>query len=196
MKIGMREIVFMILLILIPPGTWWFVFRPQNTRNVEMHKWIENRQAKLGQLNRTLSTMGDLEKQIASLSNAVKYFQSKLPDEKEMDKILKEIWLLAESNDLRARSIRTRNRRSNVSFLTLDSEQAEQSIVIQLQGDFMGFYSFLLALENQPRIMRIVRMAIKKPLKCPEGHISAEFEMSIFFERNPKVRKWPQKTST
>ena len=88
------------------------------------------------------------------------------------------------------------NNSMGIPFLTENSEQAEQPIVVQLMGDFRGFYAFLLALENQPRIMRIRTINMEKKDKCPPGHISAEFEMSIFFERNRKERSWPQRPPT
>ena len=194
MKFGPRETIFVALLMLIPVGAWWFVFRPQNVHNAEMRRQIEARQAKLRELNKVMGTIGDLEKQIDSLQQAVDFFQSKLPDEKEIDKILKEIWRLAESNNLQAKSIRMLVWRESTSLLPEASSQAEQPIAIQLSGDFRGFYSFLLALESQPRIMRIRKMDLKLFDKDTPGAVSAEFEMSIFFERNRRKTIWPQKT--
>jgi hypothetical protein len=55
---------------------------------------------------------------------------------------------------------------------------------MKLEGDFKGFYSFLLSLENQPRIMRILKMTVRQPRDAPPGRIQAEFIMSIFFERS------------
>jgi hypothetical protein len=57
---------------------------------------------------------------------------------------------------------------------------------MQLQGDFMGFYGFLQALENQPRVMQIRGMQLQKADDCPEGHMQVKFEMCIFFERTPE----------
>ena len=187
MKFGPREIVFIVLLMVIPVGAWWFVFRPQNASNAEMRRQIEAKQAKLRQLNETIGTIGDLEKQIDELTEAVQYFQSKLPSEKEVDKILQEIWLLAKSNKLNPKSIRTLKKQSGKEgFVTESSDQAEQPIKVRLEGNFRGFYAFLLALENQPRITRIREMHLKKPQNGPKGHIESEFEISIFFERNSK----------
>lgn len=183
MKFGLREILFIVVLMAIPVGAYWFVFRPQNTRNDEMRKQIDARQAKLRELNRATGTIGDLKTEISSLSQAISFFQSKLPSEKEIDKILQEVWLLAESNKLATKSIRTLTRQTGM-FTTAGSEQAEQPIAVMLEGDFHGFYSFMLALENQPRIMRIQSMKIKKPKGAPEGTVSVEFEMSIFFEKD------------
>jgi len=196
MKFGLREIVFISLLMLIPVGAWWFVFRPQNTRNVEMRRQIEARQAKLRDLNLATGTLGDLKSEIGSLTKAITFFQSKLPSEKEIDKILQEIWLLAESNKLNTKSIRTLDRKTDSIFTTEESDQSEQPIAIHLEGDFRGFYSFMLALENQPRIMRIRSMKLTKIEQGPEGSMMAEFEMSIFFERNKarEDQQWPSRS--
>ena len=194
MKFGLREIIFIVVLMVIPVGAWWFVFRPQNMQNAEMRRQIEVRQAKLRQLNQVLGTIGDLEQQIATLGEAIEYFESKLPPEKEIDKILREIWLLAESNNLQANSIRTLVRKGPGGFTAEGGAQSEQPIQVQLEGDFMGFYAFLLALENQPRIMRIGRMSLRAGDKVPRGRIGADFELSIFFEKAAKEDKWAQKS--
>jgi type IV pilus assembly protein PilO len=206
MKFGLREIVFIALLLLIPVGTWWFVLRPSNIRNTEMLGQIKAKQAKLAELNHATGTIGDLKAQIAGLEKAISYFQSKLPDEKEMDKVLKEVWLLAEANHLSTKSIRTLQKQAEGGFTTADGPQAEQPIAMQLEGDFIGFYSFLQALENQPRIMRVSKMTVQKMDKGPQGAVEAKFEMSIFFDRGNQAKKkdaadqkgsqWNRKTST
>ena len=179
MKVGLREIIFIVLLMGIPLGAWRFVFKPQNAHNAEMLHRIEAKQAKLRQLNQATGTIGDLQKQIASLHSAMSFFRSKLPNEKEIDKVLQEVWKLAETNQLTTKSIRTLQRGSEPLFAT---QHAEQPIAVQLEGDFAGFYSFLLALEDQPRIMRITKLTLKKPEKGSQGMVKAEFVMSIFFE--------------
>ncbi|HAU36610.1 MAG TPA: hypothetical protein DCX07_02695 [Phycisphaerales bacterium] len=184
MKFGLREIVFVLLLMGIPLAAWWLDFRPTNKLNAEIMAEIETRQEKLRQLNRATGTIGDLEREISSLQNAIKFFQSKLPNEKEVDKILQEIWKLAEQNKLATKSIRTQQRRLDTADAA--GPHAEQPITVQLEGDFQGFYAFLLALENQPRIMRISQMRLKKLQKASEGQIQATFEMSIFFEKSGK----------
>ncbi|GAG49990.1 unnamed protein product, partial [marine sediment metagenome] len=60
--------------------------------------------------------------------------------------------------------------------------------------DFLGFYSFMLAIENQPRVIRIRKMTLKKLDKAPQGHVRADFEMSIFFERSQEDKQWASKS--
>ena len=198
MKFGLRETVFIILLMGIPVATWWFVFRPRNAREAELINRIEAKQKKLQALNRTTGTIGDLQKEIQSLEEAVAYFQTKLPSEKEIDKVLKEVWLLADSNNLTTKSIRTRERRNSKATgqAKQRTEHAEQPIFMELEGDYMGFYSFLQAVENQPRIMRVQKINLSKLKKGAVGQVQVELEMSIFFERNSEDDSWPSQKPT
>jgi len=184
MKTGLREIVFMVMLLGIPVGAWWFVFRPANEHQADMCKQIEAKQEKLRHLNELTGKVGDLEKEIASLERSIKFFESKLPAEKEIDKVLHQTWRLAEENHLVTKSIRSGKATENAAGLYATGEQAIQPIVIQLEGKFEGFYNFLQALERQPRIMRIGLMNIKKPETGPEGTVQVSFRMSVFFERD------------
>ena len=188
MKFGLREAIFTVLLLAIPAGAWWLVFRPSNARNQEMLAQIEVKREKLSQLNEATATMGDLRDQIARLEKTLEFLDSRLPSEKEIDKILQGIWKLAESNDLRTESIRTLVWKPQDAFTTEGAPQAELPIEVRLAGDFMGFYAFLQAMEQQPRITRVRKMKLEQPKKGAPGEVAATFEMSIFFER--AGRQW------
>lgn len=179
MKLGIRVIVFVMLLTGIPVAAWWLVFRPANFQHAEMLRQIEARQERLRELNQATATLGDLKQEIAALEEAVRFFQSKLPSEKEMDKVLREVWRLAETNHLVTKCIRTLQPDEKAA----SASPREQPIAVQLEGDFRGFYGFLQALENLPRIMRINSMTVTKLKNASEGQVQAIFNMSIFFER-------------
>jgi len=181
MNFGLREALFIVLLLAIPAGAWWLVFHPNNERNDRMQARIAQRQEKLKRLNRTTAVIGDLKREIGSLREAVAFLRSRLPSEKEMDKVLEEIWKLAERNDLQTKSIRTLDRGDGL-YVPTGSPHSEQPIAVELTGDFRGFYAFLQALENQPRIMRIRTMKLTRPKDGPPGHVQAAFEMYVFFE--------------
>ena len=68
--------------------------------------------------------------------------------------------------------------------IAASGQQAVQPVLIQIEGKFEGFYSFLQALEQQPRIMRIGLMNIRKTKDGPEGTVQVSFRMSVFFERD------------
>ncbi len=181
MKFGLRELIFAAVLMAIPLGAWQFIFKPRNLREQEMRQQIEAKQERLRALNYATANIGDLQKEISSLQSAIQYFQSKLPNEKEIDKVLQEVWQMAERNQLVTKSIRTLQRTGGAAEA---GSHCEQPISMQLEGDYMGLYAFMQALENQPRIMRIRSMTIRKPDKGGEGMVHATFIMSVFFEQS------------
>jgi Tfp pilus assembly protein PilO len=183
MKFGLREIVFVVLLLAIPLGAWYMVFRPANRRNTRMMSQIQNRQAKLQALNKATATIGDLKNEIEALDKGITFFHSRLPNEKEIDKVLQEVWRLAEENNLATKSIRTVKGREETLVADPSGPYAEQPISMQLEGPFAGLYGFLLAMEAQPRIMRLQEMSIEKLPKAGDGSVHAECTVSIFFER-------------
>lgn len=196
MKLGLREYVFIGLLVAIPLGAWWLVFRPHNLRETEMRKQLEAKQTKLQALNRATGTIGNLQREIDLLRKGINFFQSKLPSEKEIDKVLQEVWRLAEANRLTTKSIRTQ-KRAGRSRYTGDGHNAhEQPIEMRLEGNFLGFYTFLQALENQPRIMRIHKMELETKGEAPQGHVQATFVVSVFFEPSAGPAPSPGEGST
>jgi len=185
MKLGgseiLRQLLFVMLLVGILVGSWFFIFRPRDIADARMRVQIEAKQKQLSKLNRATATIGDLKNEIDDLEKAIGFFHSKLPSEKEIDKVLEELWRLAEKNNLATKSIATLRRGESSTFVAAGAPHAEQPIKMKFTGDFLGFYGFLLALESQPRIMRIRTMTLDQANE--DGTVTAEVEMSIFFEQ-------------
>ena len=66
-----------------------------------------------------------------------------------MDKILKEVWQMAEANSLQAEVDQDAQERARRPTTASSRSQ------MNLAGDFNGFYAFLLQLEKLPRITRV-----------------------------------------
>jgi len=197
MKPGVREIVFAVVLLAIPTAAWQLEFVPRSRHQTELKRAIEAKQAKLDTLfdEKQLSTaIGGLEKQIEEGDKAVEMFRSRLPEEKDIDQILREVWQLAKSNCLAAKVVRTVSPRKGEQFTTPEGPHGEQPVLIHLEGDFPGFYSFMLQMESQSRIMRVRELKISKPDEAPQGRISVALELSIFFERKDAAIRCAAKT--
>ena len=191
MKFGAREILFLLLLAAIPIGSWCLVFHPRDRRIEEAKQEITAKRAKLNSLNRATATMKDLESEIKQYNEAIAFFRGKLPQEKEMDQVLGEVWKLAQSSNLNVTGVRTISRVGAVSLTDPQGPYAEQPVRLQLEGDFNeALYSFLLALEKRPRITRLHKLDVQKIAETDkgtgkvEGRVKADIEMSVFFERS------------
>ena len=174
MKFGLRELLFFGVLLGFLGSTHFFVFAPANKKREALRVEIVRKQQAMTDLQRSTQGIDDLNKKIAKLQEAIAYFESKLPQEKEFDKILKEVSQMAETNSLQTKTVRTlkQERSSNYS---------EQPIQMSLSGNFNGFYLFLQQLEKLPRITRITSMSLQK-IAERDGEMQATMTLSIFFE--------------
>ena len=174
MKFGIREIIFVLVMLGLLGSTNYFVFSKSNKRKAERLAEIRQRQTALSNLQAATAGIDDLNRKIDELQKAITFFESKLPQEKEVDKILKEVWQMAEANQLQTKTIKTMRSERGPSY-------SEQPIQMSLAGDFNGFYSFLLQLEKLQRITRVTNMTLTK-ISDRDGEMQAQLTLSIFFE--------------
>src|SRR5437870_4160986 len=155
MRFGLRELIFVGLMLGLLGCTYVFVFKKANARREQKLAEIESMDKSLTNLRRATAGIDDMNRKIGELQQAITFFQSKLPQEKEIDKILKEVWQMAEANSLQTRTVKTLKSEYGTSY-------SEQPIQMSLSGDFNGFYAFLLQLEKLPRITRVTQMKLEK----------------------------------
>ena len=98
-----------------------------------------------------------------------------------MDKVLKEIWQLADANGLRTQTVKTPRSQKMTGY-------SEQTLELNLAGDFKGFYEFMLQLEKLPRLTKVTKMNLTKITdKDKDGEMQASMTMSIYFEPDTGV---------
>ncbi|HSI34628.1 MAG TPA: type 4a pilus biogenesis protein PilO [Tepidisphaeraceae bacterium] len=173
MKFGMRELAFVGLLVAICATSAIGLKKMWERRDFCLAE-TQRKQKILGELKESTRGIKDLETKIKELKDAITFFEGKLPQEKEIDKILKEISQMAEANALQTKTVKT-----------LKSERAanysEQPIEWSMSGNFNGFYAFMLQLEKLPRITRVTNMALTK-ITDQDGAMQAKVTLRIFFE--------------
>jgi len=174
MRFGIRELIFVSLMIALLISTWVFVLRKASTRRQQKLAEIEAWDKQLNNLRTASSGIDDMGRKITELQKAIDFFASKLPAAKEMDKVLTEVSQMADANSLQSKTVKSLKTERGRSY-------SEQSIQMNLTGDFNGFYSFLLQLEKLPRITRLTNMKLEK-INDRDGEMSAQLTMSIFFE--------------
>lgn len=175
MRFGFRELIFVLLLLGMPVAAYFFVFEPRNTQIEAAVAEVRQKQAKLQKLEEATRTIDDLGEEIDRLTEAVTLFQAKLPEQKEVEVILKEVWELAAANQLTPRSVRT-------DRIVPADQYAELPIRMVIEGNFDGFYQFLMSIEQMQRITRLPTMTIKKVAQQEDGGMQANLVLSIFFE--------------
>jgi type IV pilus assembly protein PilO len=173
MKLGMRELIFLTVMLGLLGSSWFLIFKKNNIRRDQLRADTEYKQKALNNLKQSTQQIGNLNRKIEDLHKAIEFFESKLPQEKEIAEILDQLSKLAEANSLHARTFKTLKTERNANY-------SEQPIQLSISGDFYGFYSFLLQLETLPRITRINQMKLEK-ISERDGEMQAEVTLSIFF---------------
>jgi type IV pilus assembly protein PilO len=174
MKFGIREILFVVVMLGLLACSYFLVLTKAQQKVQAQERKIEEKQKALADLERATAGVADVDRKVEELQEAIKFFEKKLPQEREMDLILKEVWQMAEANKLTTRTIRTMKSQRGSAY-------SEQPIEMNLAGDFEGFYQFMLQLERLPRLTRIQTLTLDK-ISGNEGAMEAKVTLSIFFE--------------
>ena len=135
---------------------------------------LEEKTKALTDLEKATAGVADVDRKVEELQEAIKFFEKKLPQERDIDQILKEVWNMAEKNQLTTKTIKTMKSQRGATY-------SEQPIEMTLSGNFNGFYEFLLKLERLPRLTRVSQLNLDK-IGGKEGEMEAKLVLSIFFE--------------
>ncbi|HVT90156.1 MAG TPA: type 4a pilus biogenesis protein PilO [Tepidisphaeraceae bacterium] len=174
MKFGIRELILVGAMVALLVCSYFFVFAKSNQKRLALQSDTAAKRTAMINLQKATAGIDDLGNKIDELQRAISFFEKKLPAEKEVDQILKEVWQMAEANSLQSKQVRTLRAEPGPNC-------SEQPIQMSLAGDFNGFYAFLLQLEKLPRITRVSQMKLEK-IDEHDGEMTAQLTLSIFFE--------------
>lgn len=178
MRIGMRELIFIIVLFAIPLGAFQYVFRPRNSEMALARKEIAEKGRRLAELNATTARIDDLGKAISEGEDAIDVVEAKLPSEQNVDEVLRQVWKLARRHNLIIKTVEPKKR-------VPASQYMELPISVELEGNFDGFYEFLRDLEQMPRLTRMKELNMKRR-DDEDGSMDASFILSVYFQPENK----------
>ena len=186
MRLGLREIVFFCLLLGVLVASFYVVFEPRERDTERIEQSNRKKQVKLDTLRQATQLNDDLGSEIDRLREAIAIFERKLPAQREVEVILREVAQLAKKHKLLVDSLRT-------DKVIAEAGYSKLPIRLEIAGDFDRFYSFLLDLERLERITALPMMKLKRVKQKnedPEGEMRAELRLDIFFE-DPRNQAGP-----
>ena len=183
MRFGIREAVFFIVLLAVPAVSLFYVFQPRNHEIQQALKEISVKQARLEQLDRMKERIDDIGLKIEEGREWIGRIEEKLPSEQDVHVILEQVSQLAKHNHQTVKSVKSDKPVPAALY-------RELPLKMVMEGEFDGFYQFLLDLENLPRIIRIHELSLQRAgshggpqtSDLPPGSMKAEFTLSIYFE--------------
>lgn len=180
MRFGFREIMFFLVLLAVPVASFFYVFKPRNDEIRQARTEIEAKQAMLNRLSEAVAKIPDIGYEIEVQKEKIAVIEAKLPSAQDVEGILGQVTDLARKNRLLAKSVKSEKPVPAAAYMELP-------LKILMEGEFDGFYQFLLELENLQRITRVhqiklERVSGKNPEDLPPGSMKADFTLSIYFE--------------
>ncbi|MBC7835564.1 MAG: type 4a pilus biogenesis protein PilO [Phycisphaerales bacterium] len=172
---GSRQVFFFGVLMAVPVASFFLVFRPQNIEIARAKKEIDHKQAMLEKLRLATAQTDDLLRANTQIRESIESIEARLPTTKEMDNILRQVAELASENGLKIPNFKKGDKPVAAGLAT------EQPIDVEITGDFDGFYQFLLALEQLPRITRISNMEIMRNNDV-DGSMKSKLVLSIYYQ--------------
>src|SRR4029450_9178155 len=155
MKFGLRELIFFLVLLTVPVASFIWVFRPRNEEITQAKLEIAAKQTKLDTLAKVTSKIEDIGVEIEKGRESVDMIEAKLPNEQDVEGILEQVAQLAKRNNLIVRSVKSDKPVPAAMYM-------EQPLKMVMDGEFDGFYQFMLELENLPRIPRIHQIKLDR----------------------------------
>jgi len=180
MQFGPRTLLFFVLLLVMPAASWQWMFKPLDRTVADVQRETAEKKQKLQDVATKMARVKDMASEVDELRKALDFCESKLPAEKEYNKVFDEISNLEVKNGLTSKSVR-------LLKVVQGSDYSEQPIKMVLTGSFQkGFYPFLAEVERLQRLTRIDEMKITADDKVP-GQASVEMVLTIYFDAARKV---------
>lgn len=188
MRFGIREAIFFVVLLAVPVASFMYVFKPRSEEIRKANSEIATKTERLDKLEQVTSRIDDIDRAIEEGRESIQLIEAKLPNEKDVEGTLEDVWTLANENGLLVKSVKSEKPVPAAMYMELP-------LRVQMDGSFNGLYQFLLALENLPRITRIHQMNLERPdngknvqaKESPKGWVNAEFTLSIYFQPQSKT---------
>jgi Tfp pilus assembly protein PilO len=171
---NLRKVIFFVSLAAVAYIAYAYMLKPSNRSFSQQKLQLQSKRQKLAELQQATLAARDLGQQLKQLEDAISFFESRLPPQSQIHKVLQQVTVIAQRQGLNTRSIQTLKTEGCSGYV-------EQPLKMELHGDFNCYYSFLLELERLPRITKIRELELKKD-SANEGQATAKFVVSIFFQ--------------
>ncbi|MFZ4575530.1 MAG: type 4a pilus biogenesis protein PilO [Phycisphaerales bacterium] len=173
MNLGLRALLIIVILA-TPLAAWWFAFVPENKYIDALSKDLKHKEEMLEKLRQETSRNADLQKANEELHRSVTLIEQRLPSNKEIDAIVRQVSDLAVAAGMQPPAIKSDKPVQSALYM-------EQPLEMEVNGNFLGFFKFIADVEKLPRITRIHDLKITSQTG-KDVELKAEFTLSIYFQ--------------
>ncbi len=178
MRFGVREFIFLVVLLAVPAVSLLYVFKPRNADIQEALAEIDKKQRSLEKLASISDHIDGLSVAIDEALEVIRAIEEKLPSQEGVDTILQRVWEIAGEQGLLVK-------RFQPETTIPAAKYQEQPLTITMTGEFAGFYRFMQNLEDLQRITRVHDLRLKRTnsslTSTANATIEATFALSIYY---------------
>jgi len=182
MRIGLRELIFLAVLLAVPVAAYVYVFRPHNAEMTESQAQIETMERLLEEVRALDEDRAEVERQLEIGAHNLQIINNQLPSEQAVHEVLKEVTTYAEAHDLNVV-------RFGVQKSLPAAHYREAPIKLEISGSFDGFYQFMTKVERLPRITRVHDLKLERFTSrttnpdddMPDGWMQGTLLLSIYY---------------
>lgn len=186
MKSGLRELIFVALLMSLPAGMYLKVFKPRAGAEKQMQQDINEKKKIISEIaSKRVIAMGNLSEDIKSLKKVADDANKRLPSEPNADAVMGMISRLAKDNDLVIEKIQAL--KSQPSKAGHAVPHMAQRINVELEGDFKGIYSLLIDIERSDRLIAVKQLKLDRMFGGKQGRVSARLDFEIYYKPEAEV---------
>lgn len=186
MLTGFRGIMLLAAVVGMPVASYFLVFRPQNNEINRAKQDIEYTKSLLDKLREETARNADLEKAIEEIRLSVVAAETRLPSDKEIADVVRQVSDLALQAGLEDPGMKSAKPVQAALYM-------EQPLNMTMKGDFRSFFLFMANVEKLPRIMRVTDLKLTRDDKVQEAAADGliadkvEFTLSIYFQPGKKL---------
>jgi type IV pilus assembly protein PilO len=171
---GMRGAMVVGIVLGMPVASWILVFRPQNQNIAREREDLQYKESVLAKVREANTRNQDLQKLNEDLESNIRAIVARLPSDKEIDDVVRQVSDLAVKAGLEPPSIKSSRQIPAAMYM-------EQPLEMEITGDLSGFREFVASIEKMPRITRIPDLKLTGVDK-QGAELKAEFTLSIYFQ--------------
>jgi Tfp pilus assembly protein PilO len=195
-RLKARELIFVALLFAIPVGMWKMVFTPRQVSEQTQTAEITEKEEVMKQLEITASAaIKNAEDETEMLEEVVAKMRDRLPEKNDLDAVLQGLSLQAKVNGLVLTNSQGISSKMTPVKLKLGQKPPPPKRFLKsyrsmdVEGPFLGFYSFLQSLERSSTIIRVVELRISKDRREEiDGDVKISMKLVLYY-RNPALKK-------
>jgi type IV pilus assembly protein PilO len=181
MNLGFRGLLLILIVVGMPVASYFLVFRPQNAEIMRARAEVEHKESMLVKLQEETARNADLVRANEDIRASVRAIEARLPSEKELDAIVRQVSDLAVLSGLQPPAMKAEKPVPAALYM-------EQPLTMEVNGTDAGVFAFLAHIEKLPRITRIHDLKIQSSGRN-DGQVRVTFTLSIYFQDEAQMAK-------